>query len=552
MKKVMKIKSVQRIEKPEKRIVRIVKLPNKGDSGYTPVKDKDYFDWKSPTEEELLALIEPRIPKVENWYTPKKGVDYFDGVPWEPWKPWKDFPKEKVREMIEESMAEKMPELMRELEGKWDVTIEELNKGFNIVSKGKKYFVGGDVVWPKLRLLVQMGDLDLPVGLVGQAGKTIKVKTDESGFELWTGGGGWAVNSVNWQTGVVVLDTGDIAEATDLNYVSDAQLTVIGNTSWTNTGDVTVSDSSEIDLTLTGQQISASIVSGSIDESKLDASVNASLDLADTAVQPAGLSGYELLSNKATDFTTVNNTLYPTVQAVNTAINTAVTGLLDYRGSYDASTNLFPATGGSGLVGAILSGDFWICSVAGTLGGTPVTLGDLIIAIVDTPWQTAGNWDLIENTLGYTPENVANKENTTIDTNTTKYPTVNLLKTGLDTKQPLDTQLTSVAGLSYASNALKVIRVNAWETDFELATISAGSGDVVWPASATDNAIARFDSTTGKLIQNSAITINDDGTINLVTGTTTISPLKFTSWVNLTTPVAWVMEFDWNELYISF
>lgn len=49
---------------------------------------------------------------------------------------------------------------------------------------------------------------------------------------------------------------------------------------------VTVSDSSEIDLTLTGQQISASIVAGSIDESKLDVSVNASLDLADTSVQP--------------------------------------------------------------------------------------------------------------------------------------------------------------------------------------------------------------------------------------------------------------------------
>lgn len=36
-----------------------------------------------------------------------------------------------------------------------------------------------------------------------------------------------------------------------------------------------------------------------------------------------------------------------------------------------------------------------------------------------------------------------------------------------------------------------------------------GSGDVVGPASATDNAIARFDATTGKLIQNSAITVAD-------------------------------------------
>lgn len=37
--------------------------------------------------------------------------------------------------------------------------------------------------------------------------------------------------------------------------------------------------------------------------------------------------------------------------------------------------------------------------------------------------------------LGYTPENITNKENSVIDTSTTKYPTVNLLKTGLDAKQ---------------------------------------------------------------------------------------------------------------------
>lgn len=48
-----------------------------------------------------------------------------------------------------------------------------------------------------------------------------------------------AVTSVNGQTGVVVLDTSDIAEAANLNYVTDAQITVIGNTSGTNTGDQT-------------------------------------------------------------------------------------------------------------------------------------------------------------------------------------------------------------------------------------------------------------------------------------------------------------------------
>jgi len=40
---------------------------------------------------------------------------------------------------------------------------------------------------------------------------------------------------------------------------------------------------------------------------------------------------------------------------------------------------------------------------------------------------------------------------------------------------------------------------------------TSASGDVYGPASATDNAIARFDLTTGKLIQNSVVTIADDG-----------------------------------------
>jgi hypothetical protein len=53
------------------------------------------------------------------------------------------------------------------------------------------------------------------------------------------------------------------------------------------------------------------------------------------------------------------------------------------------------------------------------------------------------------------------------------------LTSDLSAYQPLDTQLTSLAGLSYTSNTLKVVRVNAGETGFELATISAGGGDAV-------------------------------------------------------------------------
>jgi hypothetical protein len=63
---------------------------------------------------------------------------------------------------------------------------------------------------------------------------------------------------------------------------------------------------------------------------------------------------------------------------------------------------------------------------------------------------------------------------------------------------------------------------------------NTATGDVVGPASATDNAIARFDGTTGKLIQNSAVTVADTTgditggkynglTISTTTGTFTIA-----------------------------
>lgn len=48
-----------------------------------------------------------------------------------------------------------------------------------------------------------------------------------------------------------------------------------------------------------------------------------------------------------------------------------------------------------------------------------------------------------------------------------------------------------------------------------LAWSYAGVGDVVGPASSTDNAIARFDGTTGEILQDSTVTIGDDGATNI-------------------------------------
>jgi len=64
------------------------------------------------------------------------------------------------------------------------------------------------------------------------------------------------------------------------------------------------------------------------------------------------------------------------------------------------------------------------------------------------------------------------------------------IQTQLNAKQASDAQLTSLAGLSYAGNALKVIRVNAGETDFELVAL-AGGGDAL-----VANPLSQFAATT--------------------------------------------------------
>ena len=82
----------------------------------------------------------------------------------------------------------------------------------------------------------------------------------------------------------------------------------------------------------------------------------------------------------------------------------------------------------------------------------------------------------------------------------------------------------SVAG-STDLNGITDWQVGDWAvyngTAWQKVDNTDAGGDVVGPASATDNAIARFDSTTGKLIQNSVVTMDDAGNI---AGATLTSP----------------------------
>jgi len=149
--------------------------------------------------------------------------------------------------------------------------------------------------------------------------------------------------------------------------------------------------------------------------------------------------------------------------AAKTYADTLVVGLLDDRGNYDASGNVFPSTGGSGSAGAVKKGDIWIVSVAGTLGGTAVEIGDQVRALIDTPGQTAANWAISEANIGYVPENSANKDTdgTLAADSDTKYASQKAAKTYSDTKVPK-----AVSGLTAAAAA----------TDADLLVTDQGAG----------------------------------------------------------------------------
>ena len=54
-------------QKPKSRLIKRVKVIDpRPRHGYTPVKGVDYFDGETPTDEQLIALIKPLIPKAEN------------------------------------------------------------------------------------------------------------------------------------------------------------------------------------------------------------------------------------------------------------------------------------------------------------------------------------------------------------------------------------------------------------------------------------------------------------------------------------------------------
>jgi hypothetical protein len=178
-------------------------------------------------------------------------------------------------------------------------------------------------------------------------------------------------------------------------------------------------------------------------------------------------------------------------------------GDLNYQGTWNASTNTPTLTSSVGT-----KGYYYVVSVAGSTNLNGITdwqVGDWAV-YNGSVWQKIDNTDAVTSVNGFTGTVVLTT--TDVAEGTNQYFTTARARTSVS----------AGTGISYDSGTGVITNSSP----------SLG-GDVVGPASATDNAIARYDTTTGKLLQNSVVTIGDTGA---TTGITTLS-----ASTSLTTPI---------------
>jgi hypothetical protein len=168
----------------------------------------------------------------------------------------------------------------------------------------------------------------------------------------------------------------------------------------------------------------------------------------------------------------------------------AVLGALKYQGTWNASTNTPTLASGVGV-----QGYYYVVSVAGTTnldGINSWAVGDWAIFGTAT-WQKIDNTDAVTSVNGYTGTVVLSYTDVGAAPATSGTSILYGNGTGGTSNVTIGT------GIAFAGGTLSATGLG---------------GDVVGPASSTDNAIARFDLTTGKLLQNSTVTVTDNGDVS--------------------------------------
>jgi hypothetical protein len=178
-------------------------------------------------------------------------------------------------------------------------------------------------------------------------------------------------------------------------------------------------------------------------------------------------------------------------------------GDLNYQGTWNATTNTPTLTSSVGT-----KGYYYVVDVAGSTnlnGITDWNIGDWAI-FNGSVWQKVDNTDAVTSVNGQVGTVVLTTTNIAEGTN--EYFTTARARASVS----------AGTGISYDSGTGVITNSNP----------SLG-GDVVGPASATDNAVARYDSTTGKLLQNSVVTVGDTGAVagvtTLATSTSVTTPI---------------------------
>lgn len=252
-----------------------------------------------------------------------------------------------------------------------------------------------------------------------------------------TGGGTGTVTSVSVVTANGV--SGSVANATTtpaitLTLGAITPTTVNGNTITTGTGTLTLGAGKTFTLSNT-------LTLAGTDGSTLNVGTGGTLG---TAAYTAA-SAYQPLDATLTAFAAL------TIAANSLSIGTGA----DAFSQTTFAANKFPARASTGDLVAKDISDFALTILDDTTaGGVMTTLG---ITANGQSLITAANYAAMRGLLD-------------LEAGTDFYS----ISAANSAFQPLDTQLTSLAGLSYSGNALMVIRVNAGETGFELAASSGG------------------------------------------------------------------------------